>query len=173
MKRQKKALWAVSVCVNASTTAFRSPPSPLLPPPLLPAQVHRRDILQKAFHYSRRFGSSSQEIEVKKYFRPNEEEKDPERDTIRVRIWRALASGEELSLSQLCKAVGESSRGELRSHLTHVEKQAKTIRNKSDEWRIRRGLPRAGNDATSKFGPRKMQLKMRKGDKNEVFIKLV
>jgi len=61
-------------------------------------------------------------------------------DTIRVRIWRALASGEELSLRQLGSAVGERRQGELRSHLKHVEIQAQTLRNKSVEWRVRRGL---------------------------------
>ncbi|KAL7523300.1 hypothetical protein ACHAXR_000116, partial [Thalassiosira sp. AJA248-18] len=65
---------------------------------------------------------------------------EPEKDTIRVRIWRALASGDELSMTQLCKQVGERNRGDLRSHLKHVERQAKTIRNKSSEWRERRGL---------------------------------
>ena len=28
----------------------------------------------------------------------------------------------------------------MRSHLIHVERQAKTIQNKSNEWRVRRGL---------------------------------
>lgn len=91
-------------------------------------------------------------------------------DTIRVRIWRQLADGKELSLSQLSNAVGERRLGELRSHLTHVEKQAKTIRNKSHEWRIRRGLsPVVGtNDA-----PRKLKLKFRKGKKRETFVRIV
>jgi hypothetical protein len=62
-------------------------------------------------------------------------------ETIRVRIWRALASGEELSLIELAKAVGESRRlSDLKSHLVHVEKQAKTLKNKSSEWRERRGI---------------------------------
>jgi hypothetical protein len=71
------------------------------------------------------FGSSSD----------SEEENE---DTVRVRIWRALASGEELSLKQLGIIVGE--RKDLKSHLAHVEKQAKTLKNKSNEWRERRGL---------------------------------
>lgn len=96
-----------------------------------------------------------------------ESDSDEELDTIRVRIWRQLADGKELSLSQLSNAVGERRLGELRSHLTHVEKQAKTIRNKSDDWRTRRGLaPVAG-------APRKMKLKFRKGKKNETFIRIV
>jgi hypothetical protein len=62
-------------------------------------------------------------------------------DTIRVRLWRALASGEKLSLTELAKAAGESRRlSDLKSHLVHVEKQAKTLKNKSSEWRERRGI---------------------------------
>ena len=61
-------------------------------------------------------------------------------DTVRVRIWRALASGEELSMRELGAAVGERRQGELRAHLKHVEKQAQTLRNKSIRWRERRGL---------------------------------
>ena len=90
-------------------------------------------------------------------------------DTIRVRIWRALADGKEFSLSKLSNAVGERRRGELRSHLAHVERQAKTLRNKSDEWRLRRGLPPASKGATSK----RVRLKIRKGAKNEMFVRLV
>ena len=93
-----------------------------------------------------------------------------ELDTVRVRIWRELANGKELSLIQLSNAVGERRLGELRSHLTHVEKQAKTIRNKSDEWRMRRGLPPVGNIAGA---PSKMKLKFRKGNKNEILVRIV
>jgi len=64
-------------------------------------------------------------------------------ETIRVRIWQALASGEELSLQELSKAVGVNSFGDLRSHLRHVERQASTLGNKSEAWRRRRGLPEA------------------------------
>ena len=98
--------------------------------------------------------------------RKSEEKEPQQQDTIRVRIWQALSSGQELSLTQLSKAVGERRRGELRSHLTHVEKQAKTLRNKSDKWRVRRGLPPASS------GSSKIRLKMRKGSKNEVFVRL-
>ena len=90
-------------------------------------------------------------------------------DTIRVRIWRALADGEELSLSKLSDAVGERRRGELRSHLVHVERQAKTLLNKSDEWRMRRGLPPASEGASSR---RTIRLRMRQGAKNEIFVRL-
>lgn len=96
--------------------------------------------------------------------RPDKENGSPD-DTVRVRIWRALASGEELSLSELSKAVGERRLGELRSHLTHVEKQAKTLKKKSEEWRKRRGLPPKDNKKS------KMRLKMRKG-KKEVYVRL-
>ena len=98
----------------------------------------------------------------------------PEVDTIRVRIWRALAesskSKEEISITQLSKRLGEN-KSDVRSHLKHVERQAKTIRNKSDEWRARRGLSPA--DGSSGGVPKKVQLKKRRGAKNEVFIRLV
>lgn len=93
-----------------------------------------------------------------------------ELDTVRVRIWRLLADGKELSLTQLSNAVGERKLGNLRSHLTHVEKQAKTIRNKSDEWRMRRGLSPVGSESGA---PRQMKLKFRKGKKNEMFVRIV
>ena len=111
------------------------------------------------------------------------EEQYEEKDTIRVRIWRALASGNELSLSQLCKQVGERNRSDIKSHLVHVEKQAKTIRNKSDEWRIRRGLlpikkksddnMQCGDGSGAVFGAKKLRLKRRRGAKNEEYIRLV
>jgi len=71
--------------------------------------------------------------------------------------------------------------GELRSHLVHVERQAKTLRNKSDEWRIRRGLVRSGDiksgdkvneDLSPLAFKKKIRLRMRKGKGNEVFIRL-
>ena len=89
-------------------------------------------------------------------------------DTIRVRIWQALAPGDELSLSQLSKAVGERHLGELRPHLTHVERQVKTLGNKSNEWRIRRGLPPVGDGGQQK----KLRIKFRKGKRNEVYVRL-
>lgn len=67
-------------------------------------------------------------------------DEEPE-DTTRVQIWRALASGEELSLTELAKAVGESRRlSDLKSHLVHVEKQAMTLKNKSSQWKERRAI---------------------------------
>ena len=90
-------------------------------------------------------------------------------DTLRVRIWRALACGEELSLSQLSSIVKERRVGELRSHLTHVQRQCKTLSNKSNEWRIRRGLmPLSNNDRQEK----KLRIKMRRGKKNELYVRL-
>jgi hypothetical protein len=90
------------------------------------------------------------------------------KDTVRVRIWRVLASGEEMTLKQLGSAVGERRLGDLKAHLTHVEKQAKTLGSKSPEWRIRRGL---SGDNVQKIN--KMRLKIRRGDRNEVCIRLV
>ena len=96
----------------------------------------------------------------------NESSGSPEEfDTIRVRIWRQLADGKELSVSQLSSAVGLRNWGELRFHLTHVEKQAKTIRNKSNDWKIRRGLP---SDTR-----RKMKLQVRKGKKNKTYVRII
>lgn len=89
-------------------------------------------------------------------------------ETIRVRIWRALADGEELTLQELGKAIGLH-RG-LRSHLKHVAKQAETLRNKSSDWRMRRGLPA---DATEIPKIDKVRLKMRNGKRrNETFVRI-
>ena len=77
----------------------------------------------------------------------NSEEESEE--TVRVRIWRALASGDELSLKQLGSIVGE--RKDLKSHLSHVEKQAKTLKNKSNEWRERRGLSITASQKVNKL----------------------
>mmetsp|Transcript_29313 Transcript_29313/g.62234 ORF Transcript_29313/g.62234 Transcript_29313/m.62234 type:complete len:171 (+) Transcript_29313:128-640(+) len=101
---------------------------------------------------------------------------DPGKDTIRVRIWRALASGDEITMTELSNRVGERNRGNLRSHLVHVERQAKTIGNKSSEWRERRGLPplaKTGESGGPGGGPKRLRLKMRRGAKNEVFIRLL
>lgn len=64
----------------------------------------------------------------------------PADDTIRVRIWRALAKHGELSLKELGSLVGERNLGDLQSHLTHVSKQAKTFGKKSNEWKMRRNV---------------------------------
>ena len=68
------------------------------------------------------------------------DEQPNEQDTIRVRIWQALSSNGELSMKQLGTIVGERRLGDLKSHLTHVQRQAKTFGNKSKEWKERRGL---------------------------------
>ena len=106
----------------------------------------------------------------------SDEEEEGAEDTIRVRIWRALASGDELSLSQLGQAVGERRLGELRSHLRHVQVQANTLRNKSDDWKVRRGLlpdAQSNNNDPSPFASNaKVRLKTRKGKKNEILVKL-
>ena len=106
-----------------------------------------------------------------------------EKDTIRVRIWKALASskGDEISLTQLCKLIGVRNKGDVRSHLIHVERQAKTIQNKSNEWRVRRGLlplddTNNSQDGSAKGrvgGAKKVKIKRRRGAKNEEFIRLV
>ena len=90
-------------------------------------------------------------------------------DTVRVKIWRALVSskGEEMTLKQLGAIVGERRTGELRTHLQHVEKQAKTLRNKNSEWRERRGLSRVESKAHDKI-----RIRIRRGKKNKVYIKL-
>jgi hypothetical protein len=85
-------------------------------------------------------------------------------DTVRVRIWRALASGEELSLKQLGSIVGE--RKDLKSHLGHVEKQAKTLKNKSNEWWERRGL-----SITNSQKINKLRL-IKRRDRKEIYVRL-
>jgi hypothetical protein len=85
-------------------------------------------------------------------------------DTARVRIWRALASGEEISLKQLGSIIGE--RKDLKSHLGHVEKQAKTLKNKSNEWRERRGL-----SITDSQKINKLRL-IKRRDRNETHVRL-
>ena len=110
---------------------------------------------------------SVQKIQVL-YMTSNSDD-EPE-DTVRVRIWRVLASsyGEELTLKQLGSMVGERRTGELRNHLQHVEKQSKTLKNKNTEWMERRGL-----SVLLKKRPDKLKIQLRKGKKNEVYIKLV
>ena len=85
-------------------------------------------------------------------------------DTIRVRIWRALATGREMSLAELSKLVGES-RSDVRHHLGHVEKQAKTLASKSSEWRVRRGL------SPDEYKAR-VQRRRGKGKRQETFVRL-
>jgi hypothetical protein len=91
-------------------------------------------------------------------------EDDDDEDTVRVRIWRALATGQELSLKQLGAAVGQHR--DLLSHLKHVEKQAMTLKNKNAEWRERRGLPTENVPKVNKW-----RLKQRR-KKKELFLRL-
>lgn len=100
-------------------------------------------------------------------------------DTIRVRIWRALAKHGELSLKELGSLVGERHLGDLQSHLAHVSKQAKTFGNKSNEWKIRRHVyfeescTDEKNDAASAKKLRKtVKILKRKGPKGTVFIRM-
>jgi hypothetical protein len=95
----------------------------------------------------------------------DEDDTDTERDTVRVRIWKALAPGDELSLKQLGAAVGE--RKDLKSHLKHVAKQSETIKSKSTDWRRRRGLPLDDSPKVNK-----LRLKTRRGKKNELYVRL-
>ncbi len=99
-----------------------------------------------------------------------ENDDDLEFDTMRVRIWRALASGDELSMKELGSKVGERRLGDLKDHLSHVEKQAKTLKNKSHEWRDRRGLIDVYGTNNRKV--EKLRLIRRKGKKNTVFVRL-
>ena len=95
----------------------------------------------------------------------NDEQDDDPVDTVRVRIWKALASADkELSLKQLGAIVGERHLGDLKSHLVHVEKQAKTFGNKSREWKERRGL--LVGDRKRK----KAKIQKRRGEKGMVYI---
>jgi hypothetical protein len=100
-------------------------------------------------------------------------EESKENDTIRVRIWKALVAtkGQEVSLKKLGAMVGERNIGDLRSHLTHVERQAKTFGNKSDEWKQRRGLMVDSGDGTTS-PTQKVKLKSRRGDRGLTFIRL-
>jgi hypothetical protein len=90
---------------------------------------------------------------------------DDELDTVRVRIWRILMENDEMSLKELSRAVNAKP-SDVKFHLGHIEKQAKTLANKSSEWRERRGIP---------TGTRTVKVKKRlasKGKRNEVFIRL-
>ena len=54
-----------------------------------------------------------------------------------------------------------------------VERQAKTIQNKSNEWRLRRGFLPLDIDTKVSGGVKKLKIKRRRGTKNEEFIRLV
>jgi len=92
---------------------------------------------------------------------------EEKRDTVRVCIWKALASGKELSLKELGALVGEGRQGDLKAHLLHVEKQAKTLKNKNVNWRRRRGISTTNIKKTNK-----LRIRTRRGEKNQVFVRL-
>jgi hypothetical protein len=102
----------------------------------------------------------------------------PADDTIRVRIWRALAKHGELSLKELGSLVGERNLGDLQSHLTHVSKQAKTFGKKSNEWKMRRNVlfessSNENNDdvvASTKKLRKRVKILKRRGPKGHIFI---
>eukprot|EP00980_Cylindrotheca_fusiformis_P019259 scaffold6572_cov106-Cylindrotheca_fusiformis.AAC.11 len=98
---------------------------------------------------------------------------DSETDTKRIRIWKALvvANGKEMSLKQLGMMISERSMGDLRSHLTHVERQARTFGNKSDEWKKRRGLVKKNPDGTD-VPIQKLRLRRRRGERGTTLVKL-
>lgn len=89
-------------------------------------------------------------------------------DTIRIKIWKALVLSSEdyISLKQLGSMIGERRISEIRSHLNHVEKQAKTLQNKSKEWKQRRNL----NETTRKV---KISKEFRGKNNKELYIKLI
>eukprot|EP00434_Breviolum_minutum_P027457 symbB.v1.2.024275.t1/scaffold2284.1/size83445/3 len=60
--------------------------------------------------------------------------------TPRIRLWCTLTSGEYHTLSMLAEATSLSLQ-EVRHHLDHVIKQARSLKNKSAEWRARRQIP--------------------------------
>ena len=76
--------------------------------------------------YSSGSGGEDQEDDILNITNNNNNSPQPEeeKDTIRVRIWKALVSsnGNEISLTQLCKLVGVRSKGDVLSHLIHVER---------------------------------------------------
>mmetsp|Transcript_3636 Transcript_3636/g.4127 ORF Transcript_3636/g.4127 Transcript_3636/m.4127 type:complete len:165 (-) Transcript_3636:172-666(-) len=129
----------------------------------LPVQIPNRHILFS----STLLLAADDHIDNDNPLAPNASRQEEERDTIRVRIWKALASGKELSLKQLGAVVGEGQQGDLRAHLVHVEKQAKTLKNKNVDWRKRRGLPTTNVKKTNK-----LRIKIRKEGKNDVYIRL-
>jgi hypothetical protein len=88
-------------------------------------------------------------------------------DTVRVRIWRTLIDGRERNLKDLSRCVGVKP-ADVRHHLKHVEKQAKTLPNKSLQWRERRGLPASVKTAKLKYTTKQVGRKRR-----ELFVQLV
>mmetsp|Transcript_1179 Transcript_1179/g.2132 ORF Transcript_1179/g.2132 Transcript_1179/m.2132 type:complete len:242 (-) Transcript_1179:1584-2309(-) len=109
----------------------------------------------------------------------NDEADETPDDTIRVRIWRALAKHGELSLKELGSLVGERHLGDLQSHLAHVSKQAKTFGNKSNEWKIRRHVyfeesstDEKNDTASAKKLRKTVKILKRRGPKGQIFIRM-
>ena len=149
----------------------------------MPTSIHNLSVLDSSPQFSKRMGSRSRahtryhylllakkkscnDIEDVNTFSVEDGDGNVS-DTVRVRIWRALASGEELTLKQLGRIVGECQLGNLSDHLSHVEKQAKTLKNKNPQWKERRGL-----DVANQRKIEKLRLITRRGNRNEVFIRL-
>ena len=103
-----------------------------------------------------------------------------EDDTIRVRIWRALSTGEEMSLSKLSAAISISSKStttplsqsDLRYHLKHVERQARTISNKSIEWRKRRGLIPTNDNIKKNHNKLRVHFRRDKKKRNQLYVRI-
>lgn len=64
----------------------------------------------------------------------------PPQITSRIRLWRALVRGDTHTIGTLAEAAGISSK-EAGHHLEHVMRQARTLKNKSAEWRMMREIP--------------------------------
>lgn len=131
---------------------------------LILIRFHSCEMLMISFSHLR---NSHHKVVVHSVFlTPSQETNDHddiEMDTVRVRIWRALSKEKEMTLRELGIIVGESNIRDLKFHLLHVEKQAKTLGNKSDEWKIRRNIsPEI----------RKAKLAHRRGQKGLVYIKM-
>ena len=90
---------------------------------------HSKSTIPVSVCYSTGSGGQDQEDDIPNTTNNNNNTQQPEeeKDTIRVRIWKALASSnnKEISLTQLCKQIGVRNKGDVRSHLIHVERQAK------------------------------------------------
>lgn len=109
----------------------------------------------------------------------DDDDNDTPDDTIRVRIWRALAKHRELSLKELGSLVGERNLGDLQSHLAHVSRQAKTFGKKSNEWKLRRNVlfeSSSINDnidsASAKKLRKKVKILKRRGPRGQLFIRI-
>ena len=96
-------------------------------------------------------------------FHHDDYDEEPD-DTVRVRLWKALVDGTERSLTELSVTLNET-RSDIRFHLTHVEKQAKTLSSKSSEWRLRRNVLHSSMKL-------KLTKRIGKGKRHEVFYKI-